>query len=257
LQKNTNIIGVSGKGNSGKDTVAKFIISNFNYVNISFADPIKRFVSDIFDMPDKNLWGPSEFRSIKDKRYPRIIPSFDVGDAFEAARYGLEDPGKIEYISARDCLQTIGESVRRLYKDAWADYGIKVAQLLLEGEEPEFVRKWVYSPEHGLEKLGKSQSGNQLVNYFNGVVISDARYINELEKIRSNGGLLIRVSRSLGGLTGEASQHPSEIEMDELQDDYFDFVINNNGSLDELYSNIEKIFYTLKNPNQNDKKIKR
>ena len=51
---NIQIIGITGYKNSGKDTIAKYYISN-GYYKLSFADPIKEACKCIFSFTDEQL----------------------------------------------------------------------------------------------------------------------------------------------------------------------------------------------------------
>jgi hypothetical protein len=71
-------------------------------------------------------------------------------------------------------------------------------------------------------------------DYWDIIIIPDCRYINEIEKMRSNfDTAVIRVVRPNfdNGLSDVQKQHPSETALDNFE---FDTVIYNNGSLDEL-----------------------
>lgn len=63
-------------------------------------------------------------------------------------------------------------------------------------------------------------------------IITDVRHINECEFVKEH-GVLIKIVRDdateIHGMT-----HESEIALDGKSDDYFDIVINNNGTLDDL-----------------------
>ena len=70
------LIGISGKANSGKNTVANNIISELGngakvigrYRSVAFADPIKDIVMKMFPLANEDeLWGASEMRA-------KIIP---------------------------------------------------------------------------------------------------------------------------------------------------------------------------------------
>lgn len=58
------IVGIASQINSGKDTVANMLGEEFNFVRMSFADPLKHFIHMMF--PDKvdseMLYGPSDKR---------------------------------------------------------------------------------------------------------------------------------------------------------------------------------------------------
>ena len=74
------------------------------------------------------------------------------------------------------------------------------------------------------------------------VVITDLRYVNELESLKKNGFTLVRVKRDTTNATdfGNGSKlHPSETEMLTVPDEDFDVVIDNTGTLEQLYQNIE------------------
>lgn len=65
------------------------------------------------------------------------------------------------------------------------------------------------------------------------IVFSDVRYKNEADAIRSIGGLIIRVNRD--GVVA-ANDHSSEHDLDDYD---FDLVVDNNGSLEDLWAVIE------------------
>ena len=65
------LIGISGVAGSGKDTTANFFVSEFDFLSISFADPLKRICMEVFDWDENSLWGPSPERSKPDGRYLR------------------------------------------------------------------------------------------------------------------------------------------------------------------------------------------
>jgi len=64
-------------------------------------------------------------------------------------------------------------------------------------------------------------------------VISDVRFPNEAQAIKDRGGKLIRVERN----TKLTDIHLSETALDDFKD--WDFVIDNNGTLDELKVNAD------------------
>jgi len=56
------IIALSGKSQSGKDTVADYLVTNYNFIKISFGKYLKKCVSYIFDINDYIL--NSEYKDI-------------------------------------------------------------------------------------------------------------------------------------------------------------------------------------------------
>lgn len=66
------------------------------------------------------------------------------------------------------------------------------------------------------------------------VVICDVRFQHEVDSIKSKGGKIIRVNRD--SLTN-SDNHKSELEMDLITG--VDYVIENNGTLEDLYNNLD------------------
>ncbi|MEV8056564.1 hypothetical protein AB0P37_08555 [Streptomyces antimycoticus] len=72
-------------------------------------------------------------------------------------------------------------------------------------------------------------------------VVSDVRYMNEVETLRELGAMVVRVTRPGAGLSGDAAQHSSETELDELVADYD---IYNGGTLDELRGTVASLYFS-------------
>jgi len=72
------------------------------------------------------------------------------------------------------------------------------------------------------------------------VVITDVRYINEIEAIWQAGGRVYRIDRAVPHLS-----HPGEEQLDEFQG--WDGIIDNNGSIEDLDSQVRALVmdYTL------------
>lgn len=51
------VIGVCGKKQSGKDTIAEYLVKEHGYVRYAFADPIKKACQEIFGFTDEQSWG--------------------------------------------------------------------------------------------------------------------------------------------------------------------------------------------------------
>lgn len=97
-------IAISGKANSGKNTLAGLIQSKsgLETKTYAFADPIKQIALKIFPFLDKNiLWGPSYLRETK-------IPIVEG--------WGLDK----DDLTYRDILLKIGEQHKKMFgKDIW------------------------------------------------------------------------------------------------------------------------------------------
>lgn len=208
------LLGISGKAATGKDTSADFLVKNYNFVKISFADPLKRVCRDIFDFSDTQLWGPSPYRNEPDSRYLREDGSF---------------------LTPRLALQVLGtEFGRHCYPNIWIEYALRLANIILTNPS-----KWSYSKE-----LGIFEQKNE--HPIQGVVIPDLRFKNEVDALKEHGATLFRITRPGAGLSGAAGQHSSEKEQESIPDEVFDAIIHNDGTITDLHSKLDKIFNNLK-----------
>ena len=74
------------------------------------------------------------------------------------------------------------------------------------------------------------------------VVVTDARYLNELKELEKNNYIIIKVEaneniRVIRGATN--TDHSSENEVDLFHN--YDYIISNNGSFDDLYKQLDTI----------------
>jgi len=201
------IIGVCGLIGSGKDTIADYLVNIHEFRRDSFAATLKDAVAAVFGWDRDMLEGRT--RSSREWREQR--------DAWWSERLGRD-------ITPRWILQWWGTEVcRRGFHDDI----------------------WIASLEN---KLRTSRDD---------VVISDCRFPNEIAAIRAQGGYVIRVQR---GADPEwfvaARQHltqsapisedlPHQSEWAWAGTD-FDRVIANDGSLDDLYSQITDLVQDLR-----------
>lgn len=113
-------------------------------------------------------------------------------------------------------LQTIGEWARQKDPDVWIRSSIIKANKLL-------------------------RDANSVKN----VIISDIRYPNEFFLTKSNGWILIRVDRRDRNLQSRLGtgilDHPSETEIDKISWKDWDYTLDNNGTLQDLYEKIDEI----------------
>jgi phosphomevalonate kinase len=102
--------------------------------------------------------------------------------------------------------------------------------------------------ENGRERYGKDVWIRHLDAWANvyktrgidAIVLSDVRFVNEVQYIKSNGGLVVRVNapqrnemrlqNDSGGdneIYNKIKLHPSECELDAIGDSMYDFIVNN------------------------------
>jgi hypothetical protein len=103
-----NIVGISGKKQSGKDTFAKYLINNLGYTKVSFAEPIKKYLYILNPLVVAND-GFTTFR------YQTLIDTY--GD----------DIAKEKFKEVRRLQQVFGTEVVRdnLGQDFWIDLAFK------------------------------------------------------------------------------------------------------------------------------------
>lgn len=63
------IIGLAGISGAGKDTAGDYLVRHHGFTRVAFADPLKRWVRDIFGLTAAQLWGAE--RNILDPRLGR------------------------------------------------------------------------------------------------------------------------------------------------------------------------------------------
>jgi hypothetical protein len=207
----SQIIGIVGFIGSGKDTVADYLVNFHGYKRESFANSLKDAVSQVFGWPRELLEGRTkesrEWRETRDEWWSKRLKQ-DI-----TPRYVLQYWGT--------------EVVRKGFHDDM----------------------WVASLEH------------RLLNSQNDIVITDCRFPNEIKAIRNAGGRVIRIKRGVEpawfddarsmnkGPTRNMSWALSKHHIEELGvhasetawvGQKFDATLNNDGSLDELYSQIER-----------------
>ncbi len=241
------IIGISGKANSGKDTVADYLVSQYKFTKVALADPLKRFLMEIFDFSEEQLWGPSEKREEPDKRYilkqkPEHRPSgvFTEYPGQATIRTCL-DCGKkeypyltgecITYLTPRHALQKFGtDAGRECGQNVWIDYAMRVCDKLQSGKYDYDRKIGVYPNFSGAKK---------------DVVVSDARFMNELARIKEQ-GIVFRVKRTIADESVKISSiHISETEQKEIDDNEFDMVICNDSTLSDLYENVKQFMESI------------
>lgn len=110
-------------------------------------------------------------------------------------------------VTYRQLLQELGTEVGRSYKDTI----------------------WLDVMDHKIELAEQNN-----VELF---IINDVRFKNEFLHLKNSGFKMIRIKRR----KSSNMKHSSETEQNDILDNEFDFVINNNGTIENLYKKISKI----------------
>ena len=155
--------GQRGSAGAGKDAVADWLQKKHGYVKLALADEIKRITACLWDWDPQTLWGPSELRSIPDKRYPIAFKS--VGPILAGEQN--------EYLTPRHALQQIGTEVARaIDPDVWVRHAIRMHDRLQKGS-------CYYDQKSGLRYCTEVEG---VATSKKNVVIPDVRFPNEIRK---------------------------------------------------------------------------
>jgi hypothetical protein len=212
----SQIIGIVGFIGSGKDTVADYLVNFHGFRRESFANSLKDAVSQVFGWDRELLEGRTkqsrEWRETKDEWWSKRLK---------------------KDITPRWVLQYWGtEVIRKGFHDDM----------------------WVASLE------------NRLRTSTDDIVITDCRFPNEIKAIRNAGGQVVRIKRGAEpewydaaksvnkGPNRNMSWALSKQKMEKLKihasetawvGTKFDLVLNNDGSIEELYQQIESNIINL------------
>jgi hypothetical protein len=187
---------ISGKKFCGKDTMANYLVDNFDFKRFAFADKLKEKSVELV----KLLGGDISLKDFHDpvkKDEPIHIPI-------------------IGPIARRKILQDFGTQLIRGWCDSY----------------------WV---ELVLDDIIHNSSGKN-------VCITDCRFDNEIDNVVARMNIdfeiyTVRIKRN----TGSQDFHASEVGLDHLADNAFDFVLDNNSSIEDFNSIVHEIATNLTN----------
>jgi hypothetical protein len=209
------IIGLAAKKQAGKSSLAKFIVDLLGHMKvkeISFAQPLKEFVNKEFAIPKDNLYG-----SDADKNYPLMT----WGEIFTGRCITAYKKRDRDLLCGREIMQIVGTDVMRLgrldYLHRKYEEGSRffVEKWFGKGKLP-FNSIWVDLAIMEIKRL-------QAVNSADVVIIPDVRFHNEVDAVKEAGGKLVRLYRDTG--CKDSIPHPSELQLDEMEDVDFDFIV--------------------------------
>lgn len=244
------IIGISGRKQSGKNTAANFIngqiLKSLNMIEDFFINDDGQLIVNTSDSNGNEGYGifdiirkDPEFISYAEKELWPYVKIYHFADMLKelcinlfglsvSQVYGSDiDKNTLTKIrwenipgvsnqsfgpmTAREFLQYFGTTiVRQIYDNAWVDSTIK--RILSEDSKI--------------------------------AIVPDIRFPNEVEAIKKNNGIVIRLTRSI-----DQTNHPSESSLDRDKYDWsnFDFVIdNNNISIENFCVELNKINFLWK-----------
>ena len=252
------IISISGKIGSGKDTIGEIIqilthnesFSNENVLEHLKIDAVKHYIGPVWEI--KKFAG-------KLKQVVALLTGCTIGQLedqeFKASNMsekwshpnGWADQPEKELVPVtyREFLQKVGTDALRdkVHKEVWvnalfADYSKYINQAT--GNQV-LLEDYVYY-KNGLDSKAEIVT-KQEPNW----IITDTRFPNELAAVEERGGITIKVDRpyttvvGVSGIPATFSQtqfHSSETALDNSS---FDYVILNNGTMEELIKEVRDI----------------
>lgn len=213
------IIGIAGKKQVGKDTCFNFLNKEGNFENIKFADSLKDILCLLTGCSREDLES-DEFKSKK-------MPS--CWDCWRVSEYCEHDSLVNLFSTYEEAMEhmkdvcnpcTVGK-VSYTYREALQHIGTNLFRCQFNPDV------WIHST---LAKIKKAE----------GCIITDVRFPNEVEAIQKLGGKVILIKRD----TGLNDHHVSENSLPD--DDKFDYIIDNCGSLKEFEKKVCNMFVCIK-----------
>ena len=120
------------------------------------------------------------------------------------------------------------ECARMLHEDVKTiEANKEVFRPMLQWYGTEYRRKFKNTDNYWVARVAETVSKATLLGTYV-VLIPDVRFLNEVEWLRKEGGILVHLNRA----TNSGDSHSSETTLDGYQG--FDYVIMNNGTLEDL-----------------------
>ena len=203
------IISITGKIGSGKDTVAQIIQECTPYHKWE----IQKWAGKLKTIAEIISGIPKEKFEDQDFKYTNLPKCWDR--QVQSGRYKTT-----QSMTVRDLLQLLGTEAMRngLHTNVWVN--------ALMSDYKGNVKEW--------DELGN----DTLVEYPNWI-ITDTRFPNELEAVREQKGITIKVHRPGRKTDEKQAQHASEVALDHVTD--WDYVVSNDGDLSDLKNKVYEI----------------
>lgn len=213
------IIGLAGKLESGKDTIADYLVKEYGYTKMAFADNLKHMCMKVFDLTCEQCYTTEgKFQELPQPIIFSKHHGMEILDwVINVNKWPLKmaDTHVLDFIiddevvlkSPRHILQFVGTEVcRHCFDDAFHARNL-FAQIKRED--------------------------------LNKVVIADARFVNEREMIRVNKGINILID--CVQTRDQESTHQSEKELGNPNNYEYCIVNDKRKGLEELYRSINSV----------------
>lgn len=261
------IIGVSGKKQSGKDTVAK-IIQGFDIWKKNLALQTEYPLSNVFVRAYVlnrvsiyvSSWQVKKFASTL-KEIVSILTGFTIEDLekeeikntnlFLSYKLLNKKANTFEIFASMEDLVERLDYLRTVYLDIYSAEEVNTLfeqetiyvtpRLLLQTIGTDIVRTihpdiWVNKLMNDYISYADAISGkSEIKKLYPNWIITDMRFPNEVKAIKKKDGIVIRINRK----SDYNSNHFSEIALDTYED--FDYTIDNNNCIDCLIEKVKEI----------------
>jgi hypothetical protein len=178
------ILGLTGKKQHGKDTVGRILVEEHGYRRLAYADALKESAAALFDID------PEKWNEWKNDRKATVSIVAEWYDSSDRSPEPALVPGFCKSITVREFLQRYGtEAHRDIFGESfWLD--------VIDKE----IKRALHSGPPAVDHEDRIERTN--------IVVTDVRFDNEADLIRSNGGTVIEVYRPQ--VVDDADSHASE-----------------------------------------------
>lgn len=201
-------IAITGKANTGKNTLGELVI-----------DELHQRILEDRNLPSSDFRKKTKYIAFADplKKMARIsFPHIPRKWLYGSSKYRAEViPGAFK--------DGVPLTVRQLLIDLGNDFGRKY--------QPDL---WIRNLEHRIKRFSKGVT--------QAVVVTDCRFRNEFDFLKSAGFFQIRLLRDSYTKINDIS----ETNQDGIMDSEFDYVVNNNGTISDLSREATKIANLIK-----------
>jgi hypothetical protein len=229
------IIGLSGYMKSGKDTVGQMIIDLTMQKN-------HKLVEDEFG---RTIPGENGGPLLTEPDYP----------LFEIRKFA----GKLKQVASLMTGIPVEKFEDQDFKDGPMPEGWDTTEILVSDKEPPYPHKTRMTVREFLQKLGTQAVRHHVhqdawvisamagMKNEDNVIFTDCRFPNEAQAIKDKGGVIIRISREVPGVSQKfIDRSESEVSLDDWK---FDYTIHNMGTLEDLRNQVKEILKRINKVN--------
>jgi hypothetical protein len=271
------IICVSGFSGVGKDEFVSRLVTNHSAMHTGLADPAKRHMADLYGFTRDQLFGPSPYRNAGDLRYPKhkfyssnlkLLSLNEYKDELSdytgskinlSAKYWgfyhetlkkmclVKEGDSSFWLSPRESLQLYCELMNNLYQNTWIRSGIETHMKLMQRtiDQPRGNDHIMLLNQYDrMRGVFERPYVKQCLGGVAFTCFSDFRHKHEIQFTREVAGIqyepvIVRVKRP--SIPNPPYDHRSETEQSTIPDSEFDFIINNDGSVQDLHHKADKL----------------